>query len=49
VDEILDTGISVRFDPIRDSIQVRAPQFPGKPFVVADSGGTHVVTVMVPK
>jgi len=49
VDDILDTGTSVRFDPIRDTIQVRAPQIPGKPFVVVDSGGTHVVTVMVPK
>ena len=49
VDEILDTGTSVRYDPIRDSIQVRAPQMPGKPYVVVDSGGTHIVTVMVPK
>ncbi len=49
VDEILDTGTAVRFDPIRDSIQVRAPQVPGKPFVVVDSSGSHVVTVMVPK
>lgn len=49
VDEILDTGTSVRYDPIRDSIQVRAPQMPGKPYVVVDSSGTHIVTVMVPK
>ncbi len=49
VDEILDTGTSVGYDPIRDSIQVRAPQMPGKPYVVVDSGGTHIVTVMVPK
>jgi hypothetical protein len=49
VDEILDTGTSIRFDPVRDSIQVRAPQMPGKPYVVVDSGGTHIVTVMVPK
>ncbi len=49
VDEILDTGTSIRFDPVRDSIQVRAPQIPGKPYVVVDSGGSHVVTVMVPK
>jgi hypothetical protein len=49
VDDILDAGTSVKFDPIRDSIQVRAPQLPGKPYVVVDSSGTHVVTVMVPK
>lgn len=49
VDEILDTGTSVRYDPIRDSIQVRAPQMPGKPYVVVDASGTHIVTVMVPK
>lgn len=49
VDEILDTGTSVRYDPIRDSIQVRAPQMPGRPYVVVDSSGTHIVTVMVPK
>ena len=49
VDEILDTGTSVRYDPIRDSIQVRAPQMPGRPYVVVDSSGTHIVTAMVPK
>jgi hypothetical protein len=49
VDDILNSGTSVRFDPLRDTIRVRAPEWPGKPYVVVDSTGQHVVTVMVPK
>jgi hypothetical protein len=50
VDEILDTGSKLRYDPMRQSIQVQAPQLPGRPYVVVDSEtGQHVVTAMVPK
>jgi RHS repeat-associated protein len=50
IDQILDTGSTARYDPFRQSIQVRAPNLPGRPFVVVDSAvGTHIVTVMVPK
>jgi hypothetical protein len=50
VDEILDSGSGLRYDPIRQSIQVRAPQLPGRPYVVVDSdSGQHIVTAMVPK
>jgi hypothetical protein len=50
VDEILDTGTMVRYDPIRDTIRVTATQLPGNPYVVVSgSNPNHIVTVMVPK
>ncbi len=50
VDEILDTGTMVRYDPIRDTIRVTATQLPGRPFVVVSgSNPNHIVTAMVPK
>jgi RHS repeat-associated protein len=49
VDQILNTGTSIRYDPIRDTIQVRAPGMPGRPYVVVNNTGQHIVTVMVPK
>ncbi|MBO0656935.1 RHS repeat protein [Streptomyces triculaminicus] len=50
VDHILDHGTKVKYDPVRDTIQVRAPELPGKPYVVVSgSNPNHVVTVMIPK
>jgi hypothetical protein len=50
VDEILDTGTSVRWNPINDTVRVTQPGLPGRPFVaVDDATGNHIVTVMVPK
>ena len=50
VDEILNTGTQVRFDPIRNTIQVRATHLPGRPYVVVSgSNPNHIVTVMVPR
>lgn len=50
VDDILDSGTKVTYDPIRDTIRVRAPGQPGKPYVVVSgSNPNHIVTVMVPK
>ncbi len=50
VDQILDTGTRVVYDPVRNTIRVNAPHLPGKPYVVVDAANTnHIVTVMVPK
>jgi hypothetical protein len=49
VDQILDTGTTVRYDPVRNTIQVRAPDMSGSPFVVVNGTGEHILTVMVPK
>ncbi|MFI0821952.1 DUF6531 domain-containing protein [Streptomyces sp. NPDC021098] len=50
VDHILNKGTKIKFDPYRDTIQVRAPSLPGKPFVaVSASNPQYVVTVMIPK
>ncbi len=50
IDHILENGNKVKYDPSRDSIQVRDTTLPGKPFVVVSaSNANHVVTVMIPK
>jgi hypothetical protein len=50
VDDILNQGTRVGFDPIRDTIKVSAPNLCGRCYVVVDAQtGQHVVTVMVPK
>ncbi|MEU5031348.1 DUF6531 domain-containing protein [Streptomyces milbemycinicus] len=50
VDHILNKGTKIKFDPVRGTIQVRAPSLPGKPFVVVSANNPHhVVTVMIPK
>ncbi|WP_240467767.1 DUF6531 domain-containing protein [Streptomyces albus] len=50
VDHILDNGTKVKYDPIRQTIQVRAMNLPGKPYVaVSATDPNHVVTVMIPK
>ncbi|GAA2932662.1 RHS repeat-associated core domain-containing protein [Streptomyces enissocaesilis] len=50
IDHILDNANKVKYDPVRDTIQVRATHLPGKPFVaVSGSDPNHVVTVMIPK
>lgn len=46
VDEILDTGINVKYDPVRDTIKVRA----GRLYVVVSgSDPNHIVTAMIPR
>ncbi|MFG3043956.1 hypothetical protein ACGFZR_03365 [Streptomyces sp. NPDC048241] len=50
VDHILDNGTKIKYNPVRDTIQIRDPSLPGKPFVVVSgSDPNHVVTVMIPK
>ncbi|MFC7918373.1 RHS repeat-associated core domain-containing protein, partial [Streptomyces sp. NPDC057386] len=50
LDYILETGDKVKYDAARDTIQVRATQLPGKPFVVVSaSNPNHIVTAMIPK
>ncbi|MBK8987682.1 MAG: hypothetical protein IPM39_16655 [Chloroflexi bacterium] len=50
VDNILDSGNQVRFDPVRNTIQVRATQLPSRPYVVVSGNDpNHIVTVMVPR
>ncbi|WP_431981737.1 DUF6531 domain-containing protein [Streptomyces qinglanensis] len=50
IDYILDKGNKVKYDPARQTIQVRAMKLPGKPFVVVSSTNpNHIVTVMIPK
>ncbi|MGW7170908.1 RHS repeat domain-containing protein [Streptomyces sp. NPDC054884] len=50
LDYILENGNKVKYDPVRDTIQVRATQLPGKPFVViSGSDPNHIVTAMIPK
>ncbi|MGW1835645.1 putative T7SS-secreted protein [Streptomyces sp. NPDC002067] len=50
VDHILNNGTKVKYDPVRDTIQIRDPSLPGKPFVaVSGSNPRHIVTVMIPK
>lgn len=50
VDEILDNGTEVRWDPIKGTVRVRMPPMPGKPFVaISGRNGNHVVIVVVPK
>lgn len=50
VDEILDAGTEIRFDPIRDTIRVRALQLPRRPYVVVSgSNPNHIVTAVVPQ
>jgi RHS repeat-associated protein len=50
LDYILENGNKVKYDPVRDTIQVRATQLPGKPFVVVSgSNPNHIVTAMIPK
>ncbi|MGW6924810.1 RHS repeat domain-containing protein [Streptomyces sp. NPDC054950] len=50
LDYILKIGNKVKYDAFRDTIQVRATQLPGKPFVAISGGNpNHVVTVMIPK
>jgi RHS repeat-associated protein len=50
VDYILDNATKVKYDPVRRTIQVRATQLPGKPFVaVSADDPDFVVTVMIPK
>lgn len=50
VDQILDQGTEVVYDPIRDTIRVRATQLAGRPYVVVSaSDPDHVVTVVVPR
>ncbi|MFI5668125.1 RHS repeat-associated core domain-containing protein [Streptomyces sp. NPDC051704] len=50
VDYILETGTKVKYDPVKDSIRIQAPQLPGKPYVVvSNSDHNFVVTVMIPK
>ncbi|MFD3505386.1 RHS repeat-associated core domain-containing protein [Streptomyces sp. NPDC058678] len=50
LDYILKNGNKVKYDPVRDTIQVRATQLPGKPFVVVSgSNPNHIVTAMIPR
>ncbi|MFI6341117.1 RHS repeat-associated core domain-containing protein [Streptomyces sp. NPDC050535] len=50
LDYILENGNKVKYDAVRDTIQVRATQLPGKPFVVlSGSNPNHIVTAMIPK
>jgi RHS repeat-associated protein len=50
VDYILENGDKVKYDSWRDTIQVRATQLPGKPYVaLSASNPNYVVTVMIPK
>jgi hypothetical protein len=50
VDYILDTANKVKWDPVRQSIQVRNTTLPGKPYVVVNQfNPMYVVTVMIPK
>lgn len=50
VDEILDTGTAVRWDPIKGTVRVTQPGMPGRPFVAVDATtGNLIVTAMVPK
>ncbi|MEU4031115.1 RHS repeat domain-containing protein [Streptomyces anulatus] len=50
LDHILENGNKVKYDPVRDTLQIRATQLPGKPFVVVSgSDPNHIVTAMIPK
>lgn len=50
LDYILENGNKVKYDAVRDTIQVRATQLPGKSFVViSGSDPNHIVTAMMPK
>ncbi|MEU5718070.1 RHS repeat-associated core domain-containing protein [Streptomyces sp. NPDC020403] len=50
LDHILENGNKVKYDPVRETLQVRATQLPGKPFVVVSgSDPNHIVTAMIPK
>lgn len=48
VDEILDKGTKVIYDPDRQSIKVMQDTLPKKPFVVVRPDGKTVITVMDP-
>jgi hypothetical protein len=50
LDYILENATKVKYDPVRDTLQVRATQLPGKPFVVVSGRNpNHIVTAMIPK
>jgi hypothetical protein len=50
LDYILENDSKVKYDAVRDTIQVGATQLPGEPFLVlSESNPNHIVTAMIPK